>query len=94
MFLPSVGPRKTSDKPVAFRTSDHAPAADYCSPWGIAPPSSRAAGGLHWRESPRAKADAMTEQEWLACTHPITMVEFVRARASERKARLVGPNGW
>ena len=30
----------------------------------------------------------MTEQEWLACTDPNSMLEFLRGRASERKFRL------
>jgi hypothetical protein len=31
----------------------------------------------------------MTEQEWLACTEPHTMLEFLRSRASDRKLRLL-----
>lgn len=31
---------------------------------------------------------AMTEAEWLACTEPLPMVEYLRGRASERKLRL------
>ncbi len=31
----------------------------------------------------------MTEQEWLACTDPGPMLELLRGKASERKARLV-----
>src|SRR5215471_14910045 len=30
----------------------------------------------------------MTEQEWLACTHPTPMLEFVRDKATDRKLRL------
>jgi hypothetical protein len=30
----------------------------------------------------------MTEREWLACTDPSTMLEFLRGRASDRKLRL------
>jgi hypothetical protein len=30
----------------------------------------------------------MTEQEWLACTDPTPMLEFLRGKASERKLRL------
>src|SRR5262245_21221377 len=31
----------------------------------------------------------MTETEWLACTDPEPMLEFLRGRASDRKLRLV-----
>ena len=31
---------------------------------------------------------AMTEAEWLACENPRTMLEFLRATASDRKLRL------
>lgn len=31
---------------------------------------------------------AMTEAEWLACTDPMPMIEFLRGTASERKLRL------
>lgn len=31
---------------------------------------------------------AMTESEWLACTDPRPMLEFLRGRASDRKLRL------
>lgn len=30
----------------------------------------------------------MTEQEWLACADPDTMLEFLSGKASERKLRL------
>ena len=30
----------------------------------------------------------MTEAEWLACTDPQLMLQFLRGRASERKLRL------
>jgi hypothetical protein len=30
----------------------------------------------------------MTEQEWLECSDPLKMLEFVRGKASERKLRL------
>src|SRR5579872_7448358 len=30
----------------------------------------------------------MTEADWIACTHPAPMLEFLRARASGRKLRL------
>jgi hypothetical protein len=30
----------------------------------------------------------MTEAEWLACTDPEKLLEFVRNKASERKLRL------
>jgi hypothetical protein len=33
---------------------------------------------------------AMTEAEWLACAEPRPMLEFLRARASDRKLRLFG----
>ena len=32
----------------------------------------------------------MTEQEWLACTDPAPMLEFLRVKASDRKLRLFG----
>jgi biotin carboxyl carrier protein len=32
----------------------------------------------------------MTEAEWLACTNPNTMVEFLRGKVSDRKLRLFG----
>jgi hypothetical protein len=32
----------------------------------------------------------MTEQEWLACTEPAPMLEFLRPRSNARKARLFG----
>jgi hypothetical protein len=32
--------------------------------------------------------DAMTEAEWLACTDPKRMLEFMRGKASDRKLRL------
>src|SRR5437660_72109 len=31
---------------------------------------------------------AMTERDWLACTEPTPMVEFVRGKVSDRKLRL------
>jgi hypothetical protein len=31
---------------------------------------------------------SMTEQEWLTCTDPRPMLEFLRGKASERKLRL------
>jgi hypothetical protein len=31
----------------------------------------------------------MTEAEWLACTHPTPMVNFLRGKASDRKLRLL-----
>jgi hypothetical protein len=30
----------------------------------------------------------MTQQEWMACTDPTPMLEFLRGKASERKLRL------
>jgi hypothetical protein len=32
----------------------------------------------------------MTEAEWLACTDPTPMLEFIRGKASDRKMRLLG----
>ncbi len=32
----------------------------------------------------------MTEAEWLTCTHPFAMLEFLRGKASGRKLRLIG----
>src|SRR5262249_17081188 len=37
-----------------------------------------------------AEGEAMTEAEWLACTEPKPMLEFLRGRASDRKFRLFG----
>ena len=30
----------------------------------------------------------MTEQEWLACTDPMPMLQFLRGKVSDRKLRL------
>src|SRR5262249_14022631 len=70
-----------------------------------APPHDRASIHSRWRlragqagvRFPAAKsvrasdneAMAMTEQEWLACSDPQPMLEFMRGRASERKLRLL-----
>jgi hypothetical protein len=35
-----------------------------------------------------AEGERMTESEWLACADPTPMLEFLRARASDRKLRL------
>src|SRR5262249_5804004 len=35
-----------------------------------------------------AEGEAMTEAEWLNCTNPRTMLEFLKGRARERKLRL------
>jgi hypothetical protein len=32
----------------------------------------------------------MTEAEWLACDYPLTMLDFVRGRLSNRQLRLIG----
>ena len=51
----------------------------------------RPAGRLDWRNGRgrvRKRGDAMTEAEWLACTDPAPMLEFLRGKASERKLRL------
>ena len=37
-----------------------------------------------------ARSDPVTEAEWLACTDPTPMLEFLRDKASNRKARLFG----
>src|SRR5438045_2895805 len=35
-----------------------------------------------------ARGNAVTEQEWMSCTEPRSMLEFLRDKASERKFRL------
>jgi hypothetical protein len=36
----------------------------------------------------------MTDQEWLACTDPSPMMDFLRGKASERKLRLFACGCW
>src|SRR5687767_14917444 len=43
------------------------------------------------RHPPRSggpRESAMTRQEWLTCTNPEPMLEYLRGRASDRKLRL------
>src|SRR3954447_22014578 len=35
-----------------------------------------------------ARGPTMTEQEWLECTDPVLMLEYLRGRAGDRKLRL------
>src|SRR5262245_39629450 len=35
-----------------------------------------------------ARSDAVTEAEWVACTDPQVMLEFLRGKATDRKLRL------
>ena len=43
---------------------------------------------LRWQVGIVPEGKSMTEQEWLACTHPTPMLDFVRGKASDRKLRL------
>jgi hypothetical protein len=36
----------------------------------------------------------MTETEWLACTDPKPMVNFLKGRATSRKLRLLAADGF
>src|SRR5215470_20227086 len=48
----------------------------------------RAASRRRDQRAGAGRRSAMTEAEWLDCTDPVPMLEFIRGKVSDRKLRL------